>query len=123
MQTDKVESVADKGKCRRDFAKFVWVPRISRGEGLPSDSRLNAPVLPTSQNHLPDGDSNEMPLHLLHISLDHPTFRLPSLISVAEVFDFPITFVSEDKFRSVLVVELERDEHVERLLERATMIR
>ncbi len=64
-----------------------------------------------------------MPLHLLHISLDHPTFRLPSLISVAEVFDFPITFVSEDKFRSVLVVELERDEHVERLLERATMIR
>ena len=63
-----------------------------------------------------------MPLYLLRISLDHITFRIPSLLSIAQVFDFPIKFVSEDLTRSVLIVGLERDEHVQRLLERATLV-
>lgn len=63
-----------------------------------------------------------MPLYLLRVSLDHLTFRLPSLLSIAELFDFPITFISEDKFRSTLIVELAKEEHVERLLDRATLI-
>ena len=63
-----------------------------------------------------------MPLYILRISLDHTTFRIPSLLSIAQVFDFPIKVVSEDISRGVLVVELERDEHVERLLERATLV-
>ena len=64
-----------------------------------------------------------MPLYLLHVSLDHLTFRLPSLRSIAQVFNFPLTFVSDDKFRSILIVELERDEDVEILLDRATLVK
>ena len=63
-----------------------------------------------------------MPLYLLRVSLDHLTFRLPSLLSIAQVFNFPLFFVSDDKFRSILIVELERDEDVEKLLDRATLI-
>lgn len=63
-----------------------------------------------------------MPLYLLRVSLDHLTFRLPSLLSIAELFDFHISFVSDDKFRGILVVELEEDEDVERILDRATLV-
>ena len=63
-----------------------------------------------------------MPLYLLRVSLDHLTFRLPSLTSIAQVLGFSITFVSEDKCRSVLLVELENEEYVERLLDRATLV-
>lgn len=63
-----------------------------------------------------------MPLYLLRVSLDHLTFRLPSILSVAQVLHFPINIVSQDKFRSILVVELDKVEYLEGLLDRATLI-
>jgi len=63
-----------------------------------------------------------MPLYLLRVTLDHLSFRLPSLISIAQAFDFPITFVSDDKYRAALLVELEKEEDVQKLVDRATLI-
>jgi len=63
-----------------------------------------------------------MPQYIFRLSLQHPTFRLPSLKSIADLYGFPIRFVSEDKFRSVLVVELEKDEDAEKFLERGVLV-
>lgn len=63
-----------------------------------------------------------MPLYLLRVSLQHPTFRIPSLKSIADLYEFPLRFVSEDRSRSGLIVELENDEHAMRFVERGTMI-
>jgi tRNA (guanine10-N2)-methyltransferase len=62
-----------------------------------------------------------MPLYLLRVSQNHPTFRIPSLQAIADVYQFDIKFVTEDKTRSILVVEVEA-EQVDRLLERGTLI-
>lgn len=63
-----------------------------------------------------------MPHYIFRVSMQHPTFRLPSLQAVADLYEFPIRFVSEDCFRGVLIVELEKDEHAEKFLERGTMV-
>ncbi|RSH81440.1 hypothetical protein EHS25_006796 [Saitozyma podzolica] len=63
-----------------------------------------------------------MPLYALRVSLSHLSFRIPELLSISQLFGFEIKFVSSDKFRSVLVVELEKDEHVERILDRGMMV-
>lgn len=59
-----------------------------------------------------------MPLYAFRLSLSHPTFRIPHLLSIAQLFDFPIKFISEDLYRSVLVVELQSREDADRILER-----
>ena len=63
-----------------------------------------------------------MPRYLLRLSLQHPTFRLPSLRSIADLYEFPIKFISEDRYRSVLVVELNNDEDAEKFLERGVLV-
>lgn len=63
-----------------------------------------------------------MPLYLLRVSLQHPTFRIPSLKSIADLYDFPLKFVSEDRYRSALVVELQNDQDAMRFAERGTMV-
>ncbi|GFZ51998.1 hypothetical protein JCM24511_09769 [Saitozyma sp. JCM 24511] len=63
-----------------------------------------------------------MPLYALRVSLSHLSFRIPELLSISQLFGFEIKFVSADKFRSVLVVELEKDEHLEHLLDRGMMV-
>lgn len=63
-----------------------------------------------------------MPLYLLRVSLQHPTFRLPSLKSIADLYEFPLKFISEDRFRSALVVELRNDQDAMRFAERGTMV-
>jgi tRNA (guanine10-N2)-methyltransferase len=63
-----------------------------------------------------------MPLYLLRISLQHPTFRLPSLKSIADLYEFPLKFISEDRYRSALVVELRNDQDAMRIAERGTMV-
>ena len=63
-----------------------------------------------------------MPLYLLRVSLTHPTFRIPHLLSIAELFDFPIKFVSSDLYRGVLVVDLDNDEAVQHILDRGVMV-
>lgn len=64
----------------------------------------------------------EMPLYVLRLSMEHPTFRVPSLLSIAQVFGFPIKFISEDLSRGIVVVELEKDQDVENMLERGILI-
>lgn len=59
-----------------------------------------------------------MPLYAFRLSLSHPTFRIPHLLSIAQLFGFPIKFASEDLYRSVLVIELQSREDAERILER-----
>jgi tRNA (guanine10-N2)-methyltransferase len=63
-----------------------------------------------------------MPQYILRLSLEHPTFRLPSLKSIADLYGFPLRFVSEDKLRSVLIIELEKDEDAEKFLERGVLV-
>jgi tRNA (guanine10-N2)-methyltransferase len=63
-----------------------------------------------------------MPLYLLRVPLSHLTFRIPSLLSVAQLYGFEIRFVSTDLYRSVLIVELEKEEHVQHLLDRAILL-
>lgn len=65
---------------------------------------------------------HNMPLYLLRVSLQHPTFRLPSLKSVADLYEFPLKFVSEDRYRSALVVELRNDQDAMRFAKRGTMV-
>jgi len=63
-----------------------------------------------------------MPQYILRLSLEHPTFRLPSLKSIADLYGFPLRFISEDKLRSVLIIELEKDEDAEKFLERGVLV-
>lgn len=63
-----------------------------------------------------------MPLYALRVCLEHLTFRIPSFLSISQLYGFPIKFVSEDLDRGILVVELERDEDVDKLLERGVLI-
>lgn len=63
-----------------------------------------------------------MPVYALRVSLDHTTFRIPSLLSIAELYGFEIKFISENLDRGIILVELKNDEHVDRLLERGVLI-
>ncbi|KAK6905245.1 tRNA (guanine10-N2)-methyltransferase [Kwoniella mangroviensis CBS 8886] len=63
-----------------------------------------------------------MPQYILRISLEHKSFRIPSLLSISQVFNFPIRFISKDKYRGILIVELEKEEDVHHILERDTLV-
>nr|XP_018266731.1 tRNA (guanine10-N2)-methyltransferase [Kwoniella dejecticola CBS 10117]OBR88889.1 tRNA (guanine10-N2)-methyltransferase [Kwoniella dejecticola CBS 10117] len=63
-----------------------------------------------------------MPRYILRISQEHLTFRIPSLLSISQLFDFSIKFISEDQYRGILVIELEKEEHVNHILERDTLV-
>ena len=76
----------------------------------------------TSFHHIHLSYSSAMPLYLLRVPLSHLTFRIPSLLSVAQLYGFEIRFVSADLYRSVLVVELDKEEYVQHLLDRAILL-
>jgi tRNA (guanine10-N2)-methyltransferase len=63
-----------------------------------------------------------MPLFILRVTQNHPTFRIASLLSIAQCFNFSIKFVSEDLFRGILIVELEKEEHVQHFLDRGILV-
>ena len=63
-----------------------------------------------------------MPLYLLRMSGEHLSFRLPCLLSVAKLYEFEIRFISQDLYRAGLVVELDKEEHLEILLDRAVLV-
>jgi hypothetical protein len=63
-----------------------------------------------------------MPRYLFRMALSHQTFRVPSLLSVAQLYDIPIKLVSEDPYRGVLVVDLEDETHVQYFLDRCIPI-
>ncbi|WWC66811.1 uncharacterized protein I206_100718 [Kwoniella pini CBS 10737] len=63
-----------------------------------------------------------MTLYILRVSQDHLTFRIPSLLSISQLFNFPIRFISTDLYRGVLIVELQKEEDVQHILERDTLV-
>ena len=64
-----------------------------------------------------------MPIYALRTSLENLTFRIPSILSIAQVYNFRVEFVDENLDRSVLVVKLKNEADVQRLLERGTLIK
>jgi tRNA (guanine10-N2)-methyltransferase len=54
--------------------------------------------------------------------LSHPTFRVPSLLSVAQLYGIPMKFISSDLQRGVLVAELEDIRHADYFLERCITV-
>ncbi|TXT16049.1 hypothetical protein VHUM_00552 [Vanrija humicola] len=63
-----------------------------------------------------------MPQYFLRLSLEHLSFRIPELLSIAQLFGFELKFVSEDLSRGVVVIEVEKEEHVERILDRGILV-
>ncbi|RXK40763.1 hypothetical protein M231_02015 [Tremella mesenterica] len=63
-----------------------------------------------------------MPIYLLRVSLDHLSFRLPSLISIGDLYGFSINFLSEDTSRAGLVIELEHESHLQHILDRGVLV-
>jgi tRNA (guanine10-N2)-methyltransferase len=64
----------------------------------------------------------KMPKYVLRMSMEHPTFRIPNLLSVAQTYGFPLKFISQDLSRGIMVVELEKEEDVGKLLDRGILI-
>jgi tRNA (guanine10-N2)-methyltransferase len=60
-----------------------------------------------------------MPRYLLRVTSTHLTFRIPNILSIGQLYGFEIKLVSEDLERGALVIDLEREEHVQYLLDRA----
>lgn len=63
-----------------------------------------------------------MPRYFLRGSLEHPSFRLPEIHSIATLFGFEVTIVSEAPEKGIIVVDVEKEEHIERLLDRGVLI-
>jgi tRNA (guanine10-N2)-methyltransferase len=63
-----------------------------------------------------------MPLFLLRMTLSHMTFRIPSLLSAAQIYGIPLKIISTEYARGVLVIQLEEPEHIHHLLERCIAI-
>ena len=64
-----------------------------------------------------------MPLYAFRFSQEYLSFRVPSILSIAQVFDFPIKFINEELDKSILVIELEKEEDARRILERGTLVK
>lgn len=58
----------------------------------------------------------------MRASLEHLSFRIPEIMSIAELFGFKIDIVSEELDRGILVVDVEDEEHIERLLDRSILV-
>lgn len=67
-------------------------------------------------------NKDDRPIYLFRITLHHPTFRIPELLSIAKLYDFEIEFVSTNLHRGVLLVRLDNDEQVDKILERSVLV-
>lgn len=63
-----------------------------------------------------------MPRYFLRVSLEHQSFRIPELMSIGELYGFKIDIVSKELDRGVLIVDVEKEEHIERILDRAILV-
>lgn len=63
-----------------------------------------------------------MPLYFLRISLEHLSFRIPELLSISKLFGFEIKFHCTDYDRGVIVIEVEKEEYIERILDRGVLV-
>lgn len=63
-----------------------------------------------------------MPLYFLRVSLEHLSFRIPELLSIAKLFEFELKILSTDIYRGVIVIEVDKDEYVERILDRGVLV-
>ncbi|EKD01436.1 hypothetical protein A1Q2_04278 [Trichosporon asahii var. asahii CBS 8904] len=64
-----------------------------------------------------------MPQYFLRSSMEHLTFRIPELLSIGKLFDFPIRFITpeEDLQRGVIVIELDDEKHIQHILDRSIL--
>lgn len=63
-----------------------------------------------------------MPRYFLRVSLEHLSFRIPELLSIGELFGFEIKFVSKDLYRGILVIDVDKEEHMQKILDRAVLV-
>lgn len=64
----------------------------------------------------------KMPRYFLRVSLEHLSFRIPELMSIGELFGFKIDIVGEYSDRGVLIIDVEKEEHMEKILDRAILV-
>lgn len=64
-----------------------------------------------------------MPQYFLRSSMEHLTFRIPELLSIGELFGFPVRFVTPEKDlqRGVIVIELDDEKHIQHILDRSIL--
>jgi tRNA (guanine10-N2)-methyltransferase len=61
-------------------------------------------------------------LYFLRVSLEHLSFRIPELLSIAQLFNFEIKFVSKELDRGVIVIDVEKEEYIEHILDRGVLV-
>lgn len=84
--------------------------KVGGGQRTSSDDKTTSTTHPT------------MPQYFLRLSLEHLSFRIPELLSIAQLFEFELKFISEDLSRGVVVIEVEKEEYVERILDRGILV-
>ena len=63
---------------------------------------------------------------LVHFAQAHPDFRLPELLSVAELFNFSVEKVDNEEWdskRPFWVIELQEESHVHLLAQRCILVK
>jgi tRNA (guanine10-N2)-methyltransferase len=63
-----------------------------------------------------------MPRYFLRGSLEHPSFRLPEIHAIGELFGFEVRVISEAPEKGIIIVDVDKEEHIERLLDRGILI-
>ncbi|GMK59924.1 hypothetical protein CspeluHIS016_0901410 [Cutaneotrichosporon spelunceum] len=63
-----------------------------------------------------------MPRYFIRGSLEHPSFRLPEIHAIAELFGFQVRVISEEPEKGILIVDVDSEEHIERLLDRGILV-
>lgn len=63
-----------------------------------------------------------MPVYFLRVSLEHRSFRIPELLSISQLFGFELKFLSTELDRGVLVIEVEKEEYLEHILDRGVLV-
>lgn len=66
--------------------------------------------------------STTMPRYFLRGSLEHPSFRLPEIHSIATLFGFEVRVISEAPDKGILVIDVDNEECIERLLDRGILV-
>lgn len=63
-----------------------------------------------------------MPRYFIRGSLEHPSFRLPEIHAIAALFDFEVRVITEAPEKGILIVDVDSEEHIERLLDRGLLV-
>lgn len=89
---------------------------------LLADLRMPPSSAPAARGSGSSSGTN-LTLYLLHVSANHPSFRIPELLSCAKTYNFPIDIAWEDEARPFVIVGLRKDAHARKLAERCMAVR